>query len=131
MSKTKNANQKPKKRKVSLDGVVFDDADAIVLSAFASGLRPDARLSVSEWADAFRVLSSTGSAEPGKWRTARTPYLADIMDALTVGSPYQKVVLMKGAQVGASEMAVNFLGYIADVSPGPALYLMPTLDAIS
>lgn len=129
MSKTKNAKQKPKKRKVSLDGVVFDDADGIVLSALASGLRPDARLSVSEWADAFRVLSSTGSAEPGKWRTARTPYLADIMDALTVGSQFQKVVLMKGAQVGASEMAVNFLGYIADVSPGPALYLMPTLDA--
>jgi phage terminase large subunit GpA-like protein len=117
------------KRDNVLSDVIFDDADEIFRDAVNAGLTPDASLSVAAWSDTHRVLSSTGSAEPGKWRTSRTPYLAAIMDALTVGSPYQKIVLMKGAQVGASEMAVNFLGYVADVSPGPALYLMPTLDA--
>ena len=53
MSKTKSAKPKTTKRKVRLDGIEFDDADALVVSALASGLRPDARLSVSEWADAF------------------------------------------------------------------------------
>lgn len=109
--------------------VVLDVAEPFVFDVAARGLQPDPVLSVSEWSDAHRVLTSTGSAEPGKWRTDRTPYLRAIMDALTAGSQYQKVVLMKGSQIGASEMAVNFLGYIADVIPGPALYLMPSLDA--
>ena len=29
----------------------------------------------SEWADQHRMLSSKASAEPGRWRTSRTPYL--------------------------------------------------------
>ena len=42
-------------------------------SAFAAGLAPEPRLEVSAWADTFRFLSSTASAEPSAWRTARTP----------------------------------------------------------
>ncbi|HBH41044.1 MAG TPA: hypothetical protein DDW26_03930 [Rhizobiales bacterium] len=38
------------------------------------------------------------SAEPGPWRTSRSPYLREIMDALSTGSPFERVVLMKGAQ---------------------------------
>lgn len=104
-------------------------ANDFVAEAGRLGLTPDETLTVSEWSDKYRILTTTGSAEPGLWRTSRTPYLKDIMDALTAGSPYTTVVLQKASQVGASEMAVNFLGYIADVSPGPCLYLMPTLDA--
>jgi phage terminase large subunit GpA-like protein len=114
-----------KKPTVQLDA----DARALVFDYANAGARPDAVLSVSEWADAHRVLVSSGSAEPGRWRTDRTPYLRAIMDALTAGSAYHTVVLCKASQIGASEMAVNFLGYIADITPGPALYLMPTLDA--
>lgn len=116
-----------KRKPKTVDG--YADAERFVFEAGFRGLAPDKRLTVSEWADAHRVLTSAGSAEPGPWRTDRTPYLRDIMDALSVSSPYSKVVLMKGSQVGASEMAVNFLGYIADIAPGPTLYLMPTLDA--
>jgi phage terminase large subunit GpA-like protein len=36
-------------------------------------LAVDPALTVSEWADRHRVLSSL-SAEPGKWSTARTPF---------------------------------------------------------
>lgn len=107
----------------------MQNALEFVLAAGKRGLTTDERLTVSQWADSYRILTTTGSAEPGQWRTSRTPYLREIMDALTTGSPYNTVVLMKASQVGASEMAVNFLGYIADISPGPCLYLMPTLDA--
>lgn len=31
------------------------------------------KMSVSEWADKFRMLPSS-SAEPGRWRTSRAPY---------------------------------------------------------
>jgi phage terminase large subunit GpA-like protein len=46
------------------------------------GLAPELPLVVSVWADAHRMLLETAS-EPGPWRTDRTPYLRDVMDALS------------------------------------------------
>ena len=51
----------------------FDGAEDI-LRAWRRGMRPDPDLTVSEWADQHRKLSSRASAEPGQYRTARTPY---------------------------------------------------------
>lgn len=64
---------------------------------------------VSDWADRHRILPST-SAEPGRWRTDRTPYLRAVMDALSTSSHYERVVLMKGPQTGGSEAGLNWLG---------------------
>jgi phage terminase large subunit GpA-like protein len=68
--------------------------------AFRAGLRPDPVLTVSEWADRYRKLSGKAAAEPGPWRTDRTPYLREIMDALSPSSPVERVVFMKGSQIG-------------------------------
>ena len=73
------------------------DGDAEILRAWRDGMAPEPALLVSEWADRHRMLSSRGSAEPGPWRTARTPYLRDIMDALSALHPARRVVFMKGA----------------------------------
>ena len=40
------------------------------------------RMPVSEWADQNRYLSPESSAEAGRWRTARAPYLKEILNAL-------------------------------------------------
>ncbi len=61
-------------------------------------LRPPPQLTVSEWAERHRMLGSRASAEPGPWRTSRTPYLKDVMDALSAVHPARRVVFMKGAQ---------------------------------
>jgi phage terminase large subunit GpA-like protein len=90
--------------------------------------RPDAAVTVSEWADKHRHLSTKASAEPGLWRTARTPYLRAIMDDLSSYSPVETVVVKKGAQVGLSECGLNFVGYVIHHAPGPALYVMPTVE---
>ena len=68
----------------------FDGAEDI-LRAWRRGVRPDPDLTVSGWADAHRWLSSRASAEPGRYRTARTPYLRAIMDALSPGHPAQRI----------------------------------------
>ena len=60
----------------------FDGAEDI-LRSWRKGMRPDPDLTVSEWADEHRWLSSRGAAEPGRYRTARAPYLREIMDALS------------------------------------------------
>src|SRR3954462_4058269 len=97
-------------------------------TAFSQGLRPESRFTVSEWADTYRLLSQRASAEPGRWRTARTPYLREIMDALSSSSPYQRVVFMKGSQIGGTECGNNWLGYIIHMAPGPTMAVSPTVE---
>ena len=92
------------------------------------GIRPDPDLTVSEWADRHRWLSSRASAEPGRYRTARTPYMREIMDRLSPGDPVQRVVFMKSAQVGATEGGNCSIGYMMDQAPGPMLAVQPTVE---
>jgi phage terminase large subunit GpA-like protein len=99
-------------------------ADAI----WRRGIAPEPRLTVSEWADAHRRLPDT-AAEPGPWRTARTPYLRAIMDALSPTSPWERVVFMKGVQLGATEAGLNWIGYVIHHAPGALLYVNPSIEA--
>jgi phage terminase large subunit GpA-like protein len=108
---------------------VEDDAGVSwLLDAVQGGLRPDPRLNVSEWADTHRMLSGKGSAEPGRYRTSRAPFLREIMDSLSPSSPVQRVVFMKGAQIGGSELGNNWLGYIMACAPGPVMAVQPTVE---
>lgn len=95
---------------------------------FYEGLAPDPLLTVSQWADANRVLSTITSAEAGRWKTSRTPYLREIMDNLSVTSPYTEIAFMKGTQVGATEIGNNWIGYVIDYAPGPMLSVMPRVE---
>lgn len=97
-------------------------------NSFREGIRPEAPLTVSSWADKYRMLSSKASAEPGPWRTSRTPYLQEPMDCLSTGSTTQRVVLMFCSQVGKTEAGSNWLGYIIAHAPGPALLVQPTVE---
>lgn len=90
-----------------------------------SMFRPPAQQTVSEWADANRVLVSESSAEPGAWRTDRAPYQREIMDAFTQPGIWQ-IVIMASAQVGKSEIELNMMGCAIDNDPGPMLYIQPT-----
>src|SRR6187397_3277028 len=87
----------------------FDGADELN-QAWRAGLLPDPALTVSEWADQHRWLSPRASAEPGRYRTDRTPYMRAIMDALSPSHPARRVVFMKAAQVGATEAGNNWIG---------------------
>lgn len=100
----------------------------IYSAAFYAGLKPDPLLKVSEWANEYRVLSQTASSEPGKWRTERTPYLKEVMDSLSPSSKVEKVVFMKGAQIGGTEAGNNWIGYVIDQTPGPMLVVQPTVE---
>nr|WP_232023979.1 phage terminase large subunit family protein [Sulfurivermis fontis] len=74
------------------------------------------------------MLSSRASAEPGRWRTSRTPYLREIMDCLSPTSPIERVVFMKGAQVGGTELGLNWIGYVIHHAPGPMMAVWPTVE---
>lgn len=90
-------------------------------------LRPIPKMSVSEWADEYRMLSSEGSAEPGKWRTDRAPYQREIMDAFTEYGVW-KVVVKSCSQIGKSDMMNNIIGRFAHLAPAPIMMIQPTID---
>lgn len=99
-----------------------------LIRGFFDGLKPEPVLKVSEWSDAHRYLAPESTAEPGRWRTDRAPYLREILDRLSTFDPTQILVVMKGAQLGLTEAAMNFVGYCIDNSPAPILYVMPTVE---
>src|SRR5262245_31311614 len=130
-SKTKSAMSSPTsptRAAASSAAAAADAADAAIWAALRDGLRPEPALTVSEWADAHRVLSGRAAAEPGRWRTARTPYLREPCDALSARSPLRRVVVMKAAQLGFTEGAVNWLGYTISHAPAPFLFVQPTVE---
>ena len=111
-----------------LDDLSFEGAEELWPGPGATGSRPDPLLTVSEWADAHRYLSPRASAEPGRYRTDRTPYMRAIMDALSPSHPARRVVLMKSAQVGVTEGGNNWIGYVIHHAPGPMLAVQPTVE---
>lgn len=94
----------------------------------AGAVRPRPLLHVSEWADAHRVLTSKSSALAGRWKTDRTPYLREIMNDLSATSTVQRVVMRFAAQLGKTEVGLNWIGYVMSHAPGPMLVVVPTLE---
>lgn len=93
----------------------------------AAKVAPPPKLTVSQWADAHRRLSSEASAEPGQWRTDRAPYQRGIMDA--VNDPnVDTIVVMSSAQVGKTELLLNIIGYHIDYDPAPIMLVQPTIE---
>lgn len=104
------------------------DHTSPLVAGFFDAFKVPTRLTVTEWADQFRMLPSKGAAAPGKYRSSRTPYMREPMDALSVSSPVEEVVLMAAAQTGKSESGNNWAGYVIDNAPGPMLLVQPTVD---
>jgi phage terminase large subunit GpA-like protein len=107
-----------------------DEATAAkaIRRAWRLGALPPPLLRVSEWAQERRRLNRKEAAEPGPWSNERTPYLVELMDALSWDSPYREVVFMKGAQVGGTEAGNNWLGSSIDTNPGPIMLILPNID---
>ena len=114
-------------RRWSESDAAYEGAEEIE-GILRSAVRPDPVITVSEWADRYRILSTRLAAEAGPYRTSRTSYLKEIMDALSPGHPARRVVFMKAAQVGATEAGNNWLGYIIHWAPAPVMAVWPTVD---
>lgn len=93
--------------------------------AFAN-YRPPENMTVSQWAEKYRVLSRESAAEAGPWRNSRTPYMVEIMDAFDDARVHDLAVVAM-SQVGKSELELNIIGKIIHQDPAPILYIQPDL----
>ena len=92
-------------------------------------LRPPEDISVSEWAEKYRVLDSKSSAMPGPWRNEKTPYLVGVMDAFC-DFDTEEIILCKASQLGGTEALFNMIGWIIQQDPSPTMVVYPS-DVLS
>lgn len=97
--------------------------------SFFSALAPPKYITLTEWSDLYRHLPRETSHEYGRWRTSRFPFLDRIMYCLSPQSKARMIVAIKGAQLGFTEVMINWIMYIADHCPAPTLYIQGTLTA--
>lgn len=120
-------------------------AAIVAFTTLASACQPPENIDPADWAQKYRYLSpDSGSPHPGKWDNATTPYLVEPMRRLGPDDPCEGVVLKMSAQVGKTEVGVNWFGYIGHIERLPMLItqagivelgkfnrfkLQPTIDA--
>ena len=88
---------------------------------------PPEDLTVTEWAEKYRRLSPESSAEAGPWRTSRTPYLKEPMEAFN-DPRISNIVMVAASQVGKSEFLLNCIAYAIDQDPASTMLILPTLE---
>lgn len=98
-----------------------------LLNLILKRLAPPPNLTIQQWADCHRILSKESSAEPGKWRTETTPYMFEVLNAIT-DKKIKITTLMTSAQVGKSETLNNIFGYYAHLDPSPIILIQPTVE---
>ncbi len=98
--------------------------------SLSTGLKPDPVMTYTEWADKYFYLPRESTAEYGRYRTSRTPFVCEILDELSPTSPTETVVLVKPTQQAGTTIGQIFLCGMMDMYPGPALMILPT-DAMA
>ncbi|MCR4654735.1 MAG: phage terminase large subunit family protein [Lachnospiraceae bacterium] len=88
-------------------------------------LCPPDNMTVSEWAQQYRILDSKTAAMPGRWSNAVTPYLIGIMDEFC-NYETEEIIFCKPTQIGGTEAMQNMIGYIIMQSPAPTMVVYPT-----
>jgi phage terminase large subunit GpA-like protein len=96
-----------------------------VTKSFLKGMKPPRKLSLSEWADQYAVLSAESSAEAGRWHTI--PYQREIMDSFTDPS-IEQVWVMKSARVGFTKILNHVCGYHIHQDPCSIMVVQPTVE---
>lgn len=89
-------------------------------------LKPPKELTVSQWAERFRVLDGASNLK-GRWSNDVTPYLVGIMDSLN-DPDVRKIFFCKASQIGGTEALINMLCYIIHRSPAPTMIVYPNDD---
>jgi len=94
---------------------------------FCSGLMPDPAMWVDQWSDEYMRIPRGNGAEPGKYRTDRTPYAREVMRCLSPEHPAKRVVAMVASQMLKTQVGLNWLCASIHQAPGNMLVLEPSI----
>ncbi|MDR0189752.1 phage terminase large subunit family protein [Pseudomonas yamanorum] len=104
------------------------DGEEVYRDAYFRGLRPDPDVWIDQWADEYmRIPRDTGAAEPGQYRTSRTPYAREPMRCLSPAHPCKRVITMVASQLMKTQIGLNWIGGLIHMAPSNILALLPSL----
>ncbi|MHB8109776.1 MAG: terminase gpA endonuclease subunit [Syntrophorhabdaceae bacterium] len=87
---------------------------------------PPEDLSVSEWADKYRILTFK-AAKNGPWETSFNPVMRSVMDCFSADG-IKEIWMQTPAQCGKTDSILNMLGWAITEDPGTTLIVEPTED---
>jgi phage terminase large subunit GpA-like protein len=96
-----------------------------LLEARRKNLRPPPKLTLSEWAADYAVLSPETSAQTGRFEAFG--YQPGIMDAIT-DPANEQVIVKKSARVGFTKILDHAVGYFIHQDPSPILVVQPRVE---
>nr|WP_249189623.1 phage terminase large subunit family protein [Burkholderia ambifaria] len=96
-----------------------------LLAARRENLLPPPKLTLSQWAERYAVLSRETSAQTGRFRAFG--YQRGMLDAVTDPS-VEKISVMKSARVGYTKLMDHAVGYFIHQDPSPILVVQPRVE---
>ena len=106
----------------------FPDGAEVYREAYFRGLQPDPDVWIDQWADEYmRIPRDSGAAEPGQYRTSRTPYAREPMRCLSPAHPCKRVITMVASQLMKTQIGLNWIGGLIHMAPSNILALLPSL----
>ena len=96
-----------------------------IAEAIDEGLYVPEHVTCAEWVTRFGATIK--GATPGPFEVARVPYTSEILNAFDEPNVKQ-ITLIKGSQVGITELSVQMLGFAIDRKPGTTMFVYPTRD---
>ena len=109
----------------------LQDGAAVLFRALAAAAAPIRQRTVAQWAEEERfVAQESGSARPGKWRNATSPYALEPMACLDASDPARRVIVMAAAQLLKSELFLNWAGQTISDDPAPMMLVLPSLEEL-
>lgn len=96
-----------------------------LLEARRRNIQPPPKLTLSEWAAKYAVLSRETSAQTGRFRAF--PYQNGIMDAVT-DPTVETITVQKSARVGYTKILDHVAGYFIHQDPSPMLVVQPRVE---
>src|SRR5471032_2349694 len=88
-------------------------------------LQPPPKLTLSEWAERYAVLSRETSAQTGRFRAFG--YQTGMLDAVT-DPTVEKISVMKSARVGYTKLMDHAVAYFIHQDPSPILVVQPRVE---
>lgn len=96
-----------------------------LVTARSQNLQPPPKLSLSQWAEKYAVLSKETSAQTGRFRAFQ--YQVGMMDAITDPS-VTTVTVKKSARVGYTKVLDHVVGFFLHQDPSPILAVQPRVE---
>ncbi len=94
-------------------------------AARARALAPPPKLTLSQWAERYAVLSKETSAQTGRF--VAFGYQKGVMDAIT-DPGVEQIVVKKSARVGYTKILDHAVGYYVHQDPSPMLLVQPRTE---